>query len=80
MIEYIESHEIEEMEDVLTKMILTAFGFINDMDVDIERVYPKRGVKKNLISDITKGTILKYALPLKVSTSNSFGSSLLNRS
>jgi len=49
MLEYIESRDIDEMGDVLTTMILTAFGFITDMSVDIERVYPKRLVKQTIL-------------------------------
>ena len=49
IIEYIENHEIDDMEYALSKMLKTAYGFSNEM-LDIERVYPKRkDIKEKLL-------------------------------
>ena len=58
MMEYIENHEIDDLEDTLAKMLKTAYGFL-DSCIDIERVYPKKKVIKESLMEYQIGIWLK---------------------
>ena len=51
IIEYVESHDIDDFSDILKVMINTAFGYSTEMIHDIERVYPKRKTSQVIIEN-----------------------------
>ena len=58
MMEYLENYEIDDIENALSSMIKTAYGFSKDM-TDIERVYPKKNTIKESLLDYQVNVWLK---------------------